>query len=180
METSSQERLEEIKSLCENCRKVVVDDSWIRDNGYKYYESPTDYFLIDRFPILPELEASSRHGCSFCGYLREMISSTRAKDFLERHYGISTTDADTREIQITISFRWTSSLRNSLCLCAKINLNHAKSDLILWSDVRTVEGMAPLLYFQPLYSVPKSCIRIHGYCKTVQDPLYIGFITYTL
>lgn len=170
MATSFQNCLEEIKNLCENCRKVVVDDSW-----FQYYESddrmhgkaPTDYFLIDRFPRLPEIEASARRGCSFCGYLREMISSKRAKDFLERRFGISTTDPDTQEIRITIFFRWTSSLRRSRCLCARINLQHAENDLLLWSDVRTVEGMAPLVYFQPLYSMPKSFIRVQGYCKTV-------------
>lgn len=170
MSTSSQEFLEETKSLCENCRKVVVDDSWHRYNEREPIstevfdgpeaESPTDYFFIDRFPRLPKLEASSRHGCNFCGYLREVIASRRAKDFLARHYGIITTDSDTREIQITISFRWTRSLRLSLCLCAKIHFKHAKNDLILWSDVRTVEGMGPLLYFQRLCSVPKSCARI--------------------
>lgn len=178
MATSSPECLEETKSLCENCRKVVVDDSWLQYDE-RQAESWTEYFLIDRFPRLPALEASSRQGCGFCGYLREMISSKRAKDFLERRYGISTTDSDTREIQITISFRWTRSLRHSLCLCAKINIQHAKNDLILWSDVGTVEGMAPLVYFQPLNSVPKSCVRIRGYCRMVQNPLCIRFIAYT-
>lgn len=179
MATSSPECLEEIKSLCENCRKVIVDDSWLRYDE-RQAESWTEYFLSDRFPRLPALGASSRQGCGFCGYLRETISSRRAKNFLERHYGISTTDSDTREIQITISFRWTRSLMKFLCLCAKIDLQHAKSDLILWSDVRIVEGMAQLLYFRPLYSVPKSCFRIQEYCKTVLHPLYIGSITYNL
>lgn len=151
MATSSPECLEEIKSLCENCRKVVVDDSWLqydeREFNERHAEFWTEYFLFDRFPKLSALEASSRHGCSFCGYLREIISSKRAKNFLERHYGISTTDSDTREILITVSFRWTRSLRRSLCLCVRIDLNHVKNDLILWSDVRTVEGMSSTLMF---------------------------------
>lgn len=161
----SVERLEEIENLCKNCRKVVLDDNWTElgayyddrgnpiqlsrgfEEGLSDWESPTNYSLTDHFPRLPKLEVSFRHGCSFCGYLRKMISSKHTADFLERHFAISATDQDTQEIQITIFFRWRDSIgnqRGNLCLCVEINLSNIKSNVILWSHVTTAAGMVPL------------------------------------
>lgn len=152
MAPSSVERLEEIENLCENCRKVVLDDNWTElgahydDRGQPIrlsrgfeeelsdWESSTKYSLTDNFPRLPKFEVSFHHGCSFCGYLREIILSKHTTDFLERHHAISATDQDTQEIQVTISFRWRDSIgnkRGNLCLCVEINLSNIKSSVIL-------------------------------------------------
>lgn len=158
---SSQGCLADIQNFCENCHKVVLDDSSAEfevryDEGkpiqletYAEWrgEVRTRYFFHDDFPRLPKLEVSSRLGCSFCRYLRDIILSKHTMEFLERHYNVSATDSDAQEIQISLSFDWSSNgvelTRGHLC--ANISLKSTNCDLILWSHLTAAAGMSPLL-----------------------------------
>lgn len=143
------------RQLCQNCRKVHLDD---RSRGfivaYKHGEPiglefvgddhtkiPTEYLFTDNFPRLPKLEVSLRHGCRFCGYLREMILSKHTTEFTETHHGINTTDSEASGVEVTIRLTW---ILNTLFsgpnyLCANLEFSN-RSSLILWSNVTAAKG----------------------------------------
>lgn len=103
--------------LCENCQQSALrDDSpafRVETNifGHRSVVTdedstvPTNYFLLDHLPELPQLRESALSGCELCSFLRESILSRDTAKFLQDDEGIEITSLE-EEITLQTCYHW--------------------------------------------------------------------------
>ncbi|KAF7515768.1 hypothetical protein G7054_g14424 [Neopestalotiopsis clavispora] len=103
--------------LCDNCQQSALrDDSpafRVETNIFGHRsvvtdeEStiPTNYFLLDHLPELPQLRESALNGCELCSFLRESILFRDTAKFLQDDEGIEITSLE-EEITLQIRYPW--------------------------------------------------------------------------
>ncbi|KAI0126395.1 heterokaryon incompatibility protein-domain-containing protein [Xylariales sp. AK1849] len=156
--------------LCVNCqRPALLDDSpdfqiEIDDSGACRVLAPddtvipTDYFLLDHLPELPNLRKSTSDGCQFCSFLRETILSKDTANCLQKDYKLQTTSLDKQEIVVKVQYRWNmTSLTNEhvghfLVVTAYfVNLD---AHVAIYNDIRAVEKNDPIAKWFCLDGLP--------------------------
>ncbi|KAI1737366.1 heterokaryon incompatibility protein-domain-containing protein [Xylaria scruposa] len=159
--TSNKKFPPKIKKLCKNCRKVTLKDTspefkvQYDDQGKPCRvgilslceEIHTKYSLTDELPGLLKLKRSSRRGCHFCGYLREMLSNKQTTKLLKTKFDICPTISETEKISIAITFLWNSDFScedKRFYLDATVVLTNRGIRFILRSHLKTAEGYEDL------------------------------------
>lgn len=121
--------LHPVASLCSTCESGVLfqdDQKFLNDgvdaNGRPMLvKSETTALTVsgsvlmreDTLPDLPSLEESSKSGCAFCGFVRDIISSEDTQHEARRIFGSTFTEMkDTLDVSIRIQFRWKNELEH--------------------------------------------------------------------
>jgi hypothetical protein len=107
METLAGPLPNDIARLCPACQEAINHIEPPNLSPEKLYTNiDTEYWLEDEFPPLPKLELSSRQGCDFCDFVREIILSGDASDSFKQVLGKTAADLGTLDVEISIFFHW--------------------------------------------------------------------------
>ncbi|PMD20119.1 HET-domain-containing protein [Hyaloscypha hepaticicola] len=95
----------DVARLCQACQEAINHIGPLNlSPGEPHTYLDTEYWLKDRFPRLPKLEISSRQGCDFCDFLREIILSGDTDDGLKRILGKSAADLGALDVDISLTY----------------------------------------------------------------------------
>jgi hypothetical protein len=138
--------------LCASCEKIVLRDD--EDSGFLVVHDEhgkphhvstaadtqimTDFWMKDTFPDLHGLHESSRY-CTFCQFLRDVLSSEEGSTALKSEMHSSSTTSSI-EIELLVSFEWNCANTNEhQYLVLNVTLDGSR-DVNFYCTIQTSDG----------------------------------------